>query len=366
MNNREIEQYTRIIDDPNSTNEQKAEVYIDRGLTYAIQGEFVKAIADFTEAIGLATDNETKANVYLDRGLTYSKQGKYQQAIADFNQAIELATDNETKAKVYNNRGAIYSEQGEYQLALADFTQAIKRYTDNNDKANAYINRGVAYDEQEKYPEAIADYKNALNLNPKLKEARINLAIAEVKEKQAKFDRLSGEARSFGLAKEYQEEQDKLNKYVKKCTKWFIVGIGALIVVVLLQITVGILSLFGVTFWRIDWSKISFSLTTILTTLPLLAPIIWLTSFFAKRRSEANMLLQEYSHKTIFAKSYIAYKQEIEKLESPDSNLQPKLLEAMIETLKRSPTTIFSKKHSSDLPIEELKQIIELAKTLKS
>ena len=351
-----IDTLTLIINAAEATDKQKAGAYANRGIAYGKQRKYEQAIANFTEAIELFTDNN-KAKAYKDRGNAYYEQEKYAEAIDDFTKGIELATDKDDKANAYYNRGLTYNKQGKYEQAIDDFTQATELYKVDNDKAEAYNNRGVAYAEQREYAEAIADYKNALDLNPELKEAKLNLSIVEIKKEQEEFRVLSGEARSISLAKEYEAEQDKLKKDMKK---WTLLFAGGIVLLVLIPVSIIFNWIPTIT------NKDSFSLTTILIALPLLAPIIWLTSFFAKRRSEANMLLQEYTHKTIFAKSYIAYKKAIEGQGSQTENLLPKLLEATIDTIKRSPTYIFSKKHSNDLPIEELKQIIELAKTLKN
>ncbi len=358
MNNRDIERYTEIIENSNFSDKERVKAYNNRGNAYRRQKEYEPAIADFIEAIALATDNETKAIAYFNRSFAYFQQKKYELAIKDFTQTIDLFTYSNQMIQRVLREAKTNFDNRDYSEAIEKYQNIIPSLKENEVGKKAYQGRSDSYLKLGKHNESIADHKKAIDLDRQLESAKLYLCLAETKKAveesnkvKEEFQSLYGDAGSIGLATGYEKQQDKLNKYVKKCTIWFIVGIGALIAVAL---------------WQIFCNKDSFSLTTILTALPLLAPIIWLTSFFAKRRSEANMLLQEYSHKTIFAKSYSAYKQEIENLKSPDLNLQPKLLAAMIDTIKHSPKTIFSKKHSSDLPIEELKQIIELAKTLKS
>ena len=51
--------------------EEKAEIYIDRGIAYENKGEYDKAIADYTEAIRL---DPKDAKAYCSRGWAYGKR----------------------------------------------------------------------------------------------------------------------------------------------------------------------------------------------------------------------------------------------------------------------------------------------------
>jgi tetratricopeptide (TPR) repeat protein len=47
-----------------------------------------RAIYKYTKAIEI---NQNSAEAYYNRGLTYGKKGQYDQAISDFNKAIEIS-----------------------------------------------------------------------------------------------------------------------------------------------------------------------------------------------------------------------------------------------------------------------------------
>ena len=59
---------------------------------------------------------------YNNRGLAYAKQGFYDRAILDYSQAITLKPDY---AKAYINRGLAYVDKGLYDRAIDDYNKAI-------------------------------------------------------------------------------------------------------------------------------------------------------------------------------------------------------------------------------------------------
>ncbi|MDR2509808.1 MAG: tetratricopeptide repeat protein, partial [Spirochaetaceae bacterium] len=206
-----------------STAPASAGRFLERGIVFAMRGDYKMAVEDFTDAIKLKPDmssaymlrggalfasvsnvisveanfsgistifnnanlgfnvsreqqavydqaladfNQTikldanSASAYEKRGAVYIYKNDYNKAIADFNQAIKLDPNN---ASFYNNRGNAYSFKGDYDQAIADFNQAIKLDPNN---ASFYNNRGGAYYNKEDYDRAIADYNQAIKLNP--------------------------------------------------------------------------------------------------------------------------------------------------------------------------------------------------------
>jgi len=75
--------------------------------------------------IGCAATQETKedAEVYYNRGNTYAKNGQYDNAISDFTKAIEI---NPKHADAYYSRGVVYYYKKDYEKALDDFYKAQK------------------------------------------------------------------------------------------------------------------------------------------------------------------------------------------------------------------------------------------------
>jgi len=146
-----------------------ANVYNNRGISYADKEEYERAIQDFNKAIEL---NPGLVAAYNNRGLAYRNTEKDKRAIKDFNKAIEL---NPAYTKAYYNRGLAYYYKEEYERAIQDFNKAIEL---NPGLVEPYINRGTAYADKGEYGRAIKNYDKAIELNPFLPEAFYNRGAA--------------------------------------------------------------------------------------------------------------------------------------------------------------------------------------------
>lgn len=137
------------------------------------EGDYDRAIADYTEAIRL-DPGYTMAYIY--RGFAYHRKGDYNRAIADGIKAIcfdprrgagrHLIEKGISELQV---RGYQYAEKGEYELAIKDFSGIIKLDSDDTvvyvyEKTAAYINRGYAYYKKGEYEKAIADFDKVIQL----------------------------------------------------------------------------------------------------------------------------------------------------------------------------------------------------------
>lgn len=135
-----------------------ATTYGNRAGAYVAKGEFDKAIDDYTEAIRL---NPELAGAYLGRGVAYDCSGEPDKAIADYDEAIRL---NPRYAEAYNGRGEAYAQKGEPDKAIADYDEAIR--LDPTDYV-PYLNRGKAYEKKGEKSKAQADFAKAKELGYK-------------------------------------------------------------------------------------------------------------------------------------------------------------------------------------------------------
>jgi tetratricopeptide (TPR) repeat protein len=118
-----------------------ADSYIKSGKVNFDNGNFDKAIEDYSEAIRLDTKN---AKAYTSRGNAYLLKGTgnpdfYNKAFDDYSKAIDL---DPLDAWAYYGRGRAYCGKKDFDRALDDYSRAIK--LDPNE-ANFYLFRGMAH-----------------------------------------------------------------------------------------------------------------------------------------------------------------------------------------------------------------------------
>ncbi len=170
-----------------SQNEAK-EIY-NRGVQFAIQGEFEKAKNEFNKTlkidsmysqaeIGLKTIKDVfqkkikqETGIHIFKGVYYHEEGNYEQAIGEYTKAIEI---NPNYAEAYNNRGLSFYNQTKYEQAITDYTKAIEL---NPKYADAYNNRGIVYYDQGQHNQAIKDYSKAIEVNKSYAKAYHNRGL---------------------------------------------------------------------------------------------------------------------------------------------------------------------------------------------
>jgi len=146
-----------------------ARAYSNRGVAYFNQGDYARAIQDYTAAIRLAPHMYIP---YSNRGNAYFTIGQHDLAIADCSKAIALKPSAPTP---YYNRGNPWVAKGDLNRAVADYTTAIRL---KPDFAMAYSNRGVVYHRAAQYDHAIRDLSRAIQLNRNVAAMYYNRANA--------------------------------------------------------------------------------------------------------------------------------------------------------------------------------------------
>lgn len=155
-----------------------------------------------------------------------------------------------------------------------------------------------------------------------------------------KIEGLLPGATSTGLSKAYQDQK---NNY-----KWPVIIWSSVF-----GLTVGGMMWFGYNFYT-ETKTFEDSLRHILSRLPFFIPAIWLAIFASKQQSQYKRLQQEYIYKETLAKSYEAYKREIDKLPDGDEKdvLHEKLITSMVEMCGYNPSlTLEHKSHEEKGPI---------------
>ena len=186
--------------------------YYNRGIVYAMKGDFDDAIADYTESLFRNPRNPSvlfnRGNAYLERGMS----GDVVRAIDDFSKAVEI--DN-TITEYQYNRAIAYYKMGErfYGDALADMlgvhklepdspkynrsvcwlltaTQQAEKAIPYCDAAveggfeGAHFDRGTAYLELggvEALWNAISDFNESLRIEPDDVSSYLHRGLAHLK-----------------------------------------------------------------------------------------------------------------------------------------------------------------------------------------
>ena len=142
-------------------NKKQDETYIEKGDRLIEQGDFNGAIALYTEVI--SSDPEDGFNNQL-RGEAYLKNGDYDRAIVDYSRAIALCGDEEERAMAHVYRAIAYKGKSEYHNVKADAEEAIKL---GYYLPVAYLARGTAYFMLGPVKQGIEDWKTAADLGSK-------------------------------------------------------------------------------------------------------------------------------------------------------------------------------------------------------
>lgn len=178
-----------------------ADYLVNRGLTYFLVQDTIRAKSDFEKALRLNPENslarhnlalllhnntqltetllteaiESNPNLpysYAERGMVRSKSGNLKGALEDYNQAIRL---NATDPDYWLNRGIVKEHLKDIDGALSDYAQVI---TLKPDYEKGWLNHGNALVKQKRFTEAIEDYTTAIVYYPDYALAFYNRSIA--------------------------------------------------------------------------------------------------------------------------------------------------------------------------------------------
>lgn len=131
----------------------------NRGVSLALQGEYVKALKDFDRVIELKPDYP---NAWFNRGEIRLELKQYAEAIADYDETLKLTPDD---LGAYTSRGHAYFRLKRFAEALADYAHVAEKSPKN---AQSLADRGRAFEALGEWEKAAADFKQAIELDPQL------------------------------------------------------------------------------------------------------------------------------------------------------------------------------------------------------
>jgi tetratricopeptide (TPR) repeat protein len=154
------------------------------GIVYLREEEPEKALKEFERCL---PSKELQPEARMGMGLSYARMNDREKAIEQFRLAAQLRDDGQ----VWYNIGVLSFDLGRYDQAKEAFNKAIERgYPEakisgflraigrmRRRNAKVAYNEGVTLQRTAKYKEAISAFRKALELDPKLEEAYLNMAF---------------------------------------------------------------------------------------------------------------------------------------------------------------------------------------------
>lgn len=103
-------------------NQEVNQEFLIFGMEKGLQGDYLGAIAVFTEIINRHPQAE---DAYFNRGIAYAHLQQWEKAIADYNQALAI---NSQLAEAYVKRSEVYLALDDKEKALSDLENALIRF----------------------------------------------------------------------------------------------------------------------------------------------------------------------------------------------------------------------------------------------
>lgn len=149
------------------TNPNRADYYIDYGLSLIALGKYKDAVVQFDLAYmdkDMLVIKENNKKALRGKGIAYYNLLQYDDAIKEFKQALKIDELSELDMDIlYYMADSLYT--------IGSYGKAIKAYTSileiNGKAAIAYNKRAFCYKALGEYEKSLADYDKAISLEPK-------------------------------------------------------------------------------------------------------------------------------------------------------------------------------------------------------
>ena len=153
--------------------------YACRGGVLINQGEFLRALGEFDQALSLQPDN---GEFYYSRAQVHERLDHKEPALADLDKAVQLIKSQFGRSIAFALRGRVYKKDGKLDQSIKDYTAAINLAPEF---AYHHGNRGDVYFELKEYQKAINDYSEAIRLDQRNEffrrnRARVYRAIGQI------------------------------------------------------------------------------------------------------------------------------------------------------------------------------------------
>ncbi|WP_455715772.1 tetratricopeptide repeat protein [Anaerosporobacter sp.] len=146
-------------------NPNKAEYYIDYGMTLIQCENYEEALIQFDKAI-LDKDNKiVRANnkmAYRGKGIAYYNSADYESAIKAFTKAIKITDRSDLDIDILFYLGDAQEKTLDQEGAIATYTKVIEKKADQSD---AYYKRAVLKGQMGQLEDSVADFDKAISFD---------------------------------------------------------------------------------------------------------------------------------------------------------------------------------------------------------
>ncbi len=200
---KQIEQLSKQLENPQLTPAVKAEFLLDRAIAYSYVSNHQAALADYGQSLKLAPK---KWEVLVERASTLIAMQRIDEALADVNQATALGGDS---ANLYYTRGQILFFLKRYADAQLDFQRATVIHNKSEKSDNPYYTAWLL----------MAGKRNNANLNALVEEGANQKTIWPYAVINLFLDGATPE-QVLAASNHQDNEKDLLNK----CEAYFFIG----------------------------------------------------------------------------------------------------------------------------------------------
>lgn len=146
-------------------NPNKAEYYIDYGMTLIQCGNYEEALIQFDKAI-LDKDNqivrENNKMAYRGKGIAYYDSADYKSAIKQFKKALKITERSELDIDILYYLGDAQTKTLDQEGAIATYTKIIEKKAKQSD---AYYKRAVLKGQLVQLEDSVADFDKAISFD---------------------------------------------------------------------------------------------------------------------------------------------------------------------------------------------------------
>lgn len=149
-----------------ASNHNRAQYYVDYGLSLIALGKYEESLTQFDKAYmnkDMAVIRKNNKRALRGKGIAYYKLNEYEKAVAELKAALEIDELAELNMDILYYMGSIYRVSGAFDKAVDAYTEIIQN---DKDDALAYAERAYCYCSLGSFKKSLTDYNKAISRDP--------------------------------------------------------------------------------------------------------------------------------------------------------------------------------------------------------